>query len=200
MNWAKIVASPGLLVVCGSSILGQNASPPASSRSSGGHVILQLPQPDGADTLHLTNTSYSRALEVMVKDAQDRPIPGASVDFEFPETGATAVCPSATHGVASVKTNPDGIARIQGLRANKVPGVFSIRVRAVFAGEITDYATFDEQNTLPPFFARNKKKMWFIGAASAAVVITVVLLRPSPQPTATIGTVTGTGTGPVMGP
>jgi hypothetical protein len=157
---------------------------------------------------HRTNAWYTSDLEVTVKDALDHPLPGATVEFTFPpEQSPSAVFDSAAacappnaavaavHGTqtACAETKDDGIARIAGLRANKLPGDFLIRVKASFGGETTDYVNIKEHNELPPFFVRNKKKLWIIGAASVAAAVTVVLLRPSSQPTATIGSVSGTG-------
>jgi len=214
MSSVKVAGYPAVLLLCVFSAVAQSASPPVPARSTAGHLILEPPALTEDETRHRTNTPYPSDIRVTVKDAEDRPIPGATVEFAFPEKGpgallrnATATCtedgrmiapvptdsPSPTEKVACVKTGDDGIARIDGLRANKLAGAFAIRVKASFGGETTDYAHINVRNELPPFLVRNKRKLWIIGAASAAAAIAVVLLRPTSPPSATIGSVTGTG-------
>jgi hypothetical protein len=205
----KGIRLSGFLLICAASLLGQTSAPAGTAQSQAGHLILETPASANQESTHLTNKPYLAGIEVKVKDKDDRPIPGARVEFLLPESGPGAVLPhsigsceggaesgavtTAAAKVTCVKTDDSGIAQIEGLRANKLAGAFSIRVRASFGGEITDFAQIRERNELPGFLVRNKRKLWIIGAAAAAATIAVVLLRPTPPPAATIGSVTGTG-------
>lgn len=189
----------GLLVAFCWSAFGQDCTPPEPVRSDGGHFILQLiecPKPE--NKRHFTNQPFPD-LQVEINDAQGHHIPGAAVEFKFPSKGASAdfpapcrTDPNSDGKVLCTTTNAEGFASATGLKANKIAGDVKIRVNASFGGE-TAVTEIPEHNSRPGFYTRNKKKLWISGAAAAAVVITVILLRPGSKPSATIGTVAGTG-------
>lgn len=198
------VGFTGLLVTFCCSAFGQDCTPPEPVRSDGGHFILQLlecPKPE--DNRHFTNKPFPD-LHVEIKTAQGHQIPGAAVEFTFPGKGPSAdfrapcrTDPASDGKVLCTTTNAEGFASATRLKANNIAGEVKIRVNASFGGE-TAFTEIHEYNSRLGFYTRNKKKLWISGAAAAAVVITVVLLRPGSKPSATIGTVAGTG--PVSGP
>ena len=207
MSWARMAGYLGLMLVRGPSLLGQSPSPPELPRSTAGHLILQPQEPEEEKGRHWIwkNKLYPTDIKFTVKDAADRPIPGAAVEFRLPEHRPGAVfrpagtpcdfdgvriAPTSSDKVACVKTGADGIARIEGLRATKVSGGFPIEVKASFGHE-TVTTTITEKNQAPPFVVRHKT--WIVAATCTAVAITVVMLRRSSPPTATIGSVTATG-------
>jgi hypothetical protein len=219
MSWVRTAGYLSLVLIRGSILFGQGSAPPELLPTTASHLILQ-PGPGEKQDRHWswTNRLYPSEIEFTVKDAEDRPIPGAAVEFRLPDGRSGAVFHPAGSAcvidgemnkptssdkdkVACVKTDVDGIARIYGLRAKvagnvpilratKVAGNVPIGVKAMFGHETAE-TSINMKNQAPPFIVRHK--VWIIGATCAAVAITVVMLRRNSPPTATIGSVTATG-------
>ena len=133
------------------------------------------------------NKRFSRPITITVLDERDRPVPGADVTVVLPAKGAGASQNGQTR--LDVQTNSDGIAQLNGLRANGTPGPYEIMVNASFSGKSVN-ASLSQENLKPRFVLR-KSTFVLVGAAVAAAVLIPVLLRSPPQ--ATISTVTPTG-------
>ncbi|MBW4525332.1 MAG: Ig-like domain-containing protein [Phormidium tanganyikae FI6-MK23] len=67
----------------------------------------------------VVNTNYSQALQVLVRDQFDNVIPGATVSFSVPGSGASGILTATT-----TTTNASGIAAVN-LAANTIAGNFS---------------------------------------------------------------------------
>src|SRR5260221_14425206 len=68
------------------------------------------------------NTAFAIALQAIVRDALSNPIPGVSVTFTAPGSGA-----SGTFGAsATVTTNASGVATAPTLTANTAAGSYSV--------------------------------------------------------------------------
>jgi len=83
-------------------------------------------------------TAFATALEVTVRDATNLPVPGVTVTFAAPTTGATGVL-----SVLTATTNASGVASIT-VTANAIAGTYS--VTATVAGIATPL-TFNLTNT-----------------------------------------------------
>jgi hypothetical protein len=74
-----------------------------------------------------------RSPVVRVVDAAGKPVVGATVSFTTPAMGASAIFVDGGNQ-ASVTTDENGMARVQGMRPNNVVGNFEIRVTASAGG------------------------------------------------------------------
>ncbi|MFB3778050.1 MAG: hypothetical protein ACE141_10580 [Bryobacteraceae bacterium] len=99
----------------------------AQSSSDGG--MLQVRVVEASGPVHLAGSRSKVALEVEVSDENGKPIQGATVAFRLPASG-----PGGTfaNGLTTdvVVTGADGRASATGVRWNKTPGTFEIRVAA----------------------------------------------------------------------
>lgn len=75
----------------------------------------------------------TRGITVEVTDESARPVAGASVSFQLPEDGASGVFVNGGR-TDVVTTRADGRATVWGMKWNKVPGRFNIRVVAAKDG------------------------------------------------------------------
>lgn len=151
-----------------------------------GHVGTVLPQTAGEAGLTvavregegaLNNIRTMRAKEpvVVVQDANQRPVAGATVTFLMPELGASGAFASGTS--LMVTTGEDGMAVGKGLKPNNVVGEFEIRVVASYQGQ-TARAVIHQTNAAPKAsMASGGKKtavlLAVIGGAGAAVAVGV---------------------------
>lgn len=71
------------------------------------------------------NTAFLNPLTAVLKDAQGNLIPGASVVFTAPATGASGVFTGGTNTI-TVTTNASGVATAPTLTANKTAGAYTV--------------------------------------------------------------------------
>ncbi len=122
---------------------------------------------DGAvnDLLHHT---ASRVV-VEVRDRNERPIPGADVTFELPETGPGGSFPADTK-VQKVVTNSHGQATTTGLTPNETTGRFLIQVAAMANGVTARGSVTQINSTAPPkksaMAAKSSKKWTWVALAA----------------------------------
>ncbi|HKW99899.1 MAG TPA: hypothetical protein VJN43_19315 [Bryobacteraceae bacterium] len=82
----------------------------------------------------INNIEQHRAKEPVVQVMEDeKPVAGATVTFQLPETGASGYF--ATNRVLTIQTDAKGQAVGRGLHPNSTAGRFQIRVTASFHGE-----------------------------------------------------------------
>jgi hypothetical protein len=118
---------------------------------------------DGAINNVRTHTAHDSIIEV--RNEQDRLVPGASVTFQTPATGASA---EFDDGMRSFITQTDGEGRAatHRLRPNSITGPYEIRVNASFQSQ-TANAVITQTNAAPAE-AKSSKKIWLIGLAAGA--------------------------------
>lgn len=136
---------------------------------------LQIVVVEGQNAINNSKTHTGREPVIEVRDEKDAPIAGASVTFQAPATGASALF---GNGEATFLTQTDasGRAVAQGLRPNSVKGPFQIRVTASYNGS-TGSATIDQMNAVPAESKSSSKKALLIlilagaagGGAAAAL-------------------------------
>ena len=116
-----------------------------------------------------------REVAVKVTDADGQPIANAAVTFMMPSAGpgGTFLGDQAT---LTTNTGPDGVARATGIRPNRLPGTFEIRVTAS-ARRQTARAIISQTNAAPAASASRKKIL--IGAVIAGAVAGGVLAATS---------------------
>jgi hypothetical protein len=114
--------------------LTNTVGPPASIAATGG-----TPQST------IVATAFGGVLQATVKDAGNNPVPGATVTFTLPASGASGKFPGALSAV-SATTNASGVAVSPTVTANATIGSYS--ATASVTGVATP-ATFSLQNTAP---------------------------------------------------
>jgi hypothetical protein len=119
---------------------------------------------EGQGAINNVRTRTARVPVIEVRDAQNRPVSGASVTFQTPFAG-----PGAQFGserVLMTQTDSDGRAAGRGLVPNGVPGPFDIHVTASFNSQVVS-ASIRQINASPSESRRSKKLLWISLAAGA---------------------------------
>ena len=157
-------------------------------------IKLSVREGDGA----LNNIKVMRAKEpvVVVTDASDRPVAGASVTFILPELGPGAIFPQG------YSTGADGVATGRGMKPNNVVGEFEIRVVASYQGQ-TARAVLRQTNAAPQASGGSGKMAAIIvavlGGAGPAVALGVTRSNNKSNPGQSSGTSISAG-GSTFGP
>jgi hypothetical protein len=115
-------------------------------------------------------------LTVRVEDEDKQPVVGASVTFQLPGSGPSAIFPDYRR-VEMVTTNLQGEARVLGLRPNSVQGEFQIKVSASYQGKTaTTVITQTNVMALGPAEGgfSHKRLLIILGAAAGAGVAIAV--------------------------
>lgn len=90
---------------------------------------LQIRVVEGEGEVHPAGARSIRPLTVEVRDEGGRPVAQAAVSLHVPEDGPGGTFQNGLHTVVAT-TGADGRASIRGLRVNRVPGRFQIRIFA----------------------------------------------------------------------
>ncbi len=124
---------------------GLTSMPSASftiSPALGSGAVLSITPLSGGGQTAVVGTSYTAPLTALVQDAFMNPIPGASVTFAAPASGASVGFGSS----ATVMTDVNGIATSPAMTANGQPGAFQVTAST---GAATS-ATFSLTNAVGP--------------------------------------------------
>jgi hypothetical protein len=141
---------------------------------------------------HQVGEVFRSGLAVSVSDEKERLVPGAKVTFNLRDSRSSGA--GALHGadyIVTRETNADGIARIEGLRANKTAGDYKILITASYLGLRQKSETLEQSNLPPPSIKRRRTLV--IAGAAAAILVPVLALRSGPPPQVSISAVTPTG-------
>lgn len=141
---------------------------------AGQTAILQIRVVEGDGAVQPAGARVPWVLSVVVTDETGKPVEGAAVSFRLPEEG-----PSGTfrNGLMTdvVVTGPDGRAALRGVRWNRIPGPFRIRVTAVKdqarAGTVVSQYLSDApaaRKSGPRIAARSKRRWLALTAVIAA--------------------------------
>lgn len=134
---------------------------------------------------------------VEVRDANDLPIEGATVNFRLPASGPGGTFPGGAY-TKQVRTDAQGQAIADGFQPNGQDGRFTIQVRADYEG-VQAVTTIEQVNS--SLFAadvdrlkKSKKKrrlLWVGVAAGAGVAAAIILSGRSGSSTPQVGVSTG---------
>jgi hypothetical protein len=91
---------------------------------------------EGEGSINNIRLGTAREPLVQIQDENDRPVAGALVMFTLPDQGASGVFADGTKSLM-VQTDSKGQAMARGLKPNKTPGQFKIRVDASHQGTTT---------------------------------------------------------------
>ncbi len=136
---------------------------PAGIILAGPALRIVVVEGDGAINNVRAHTTHDPVVEI--RNDQDELVPGASVTFQTPATGASA---EFDDGMRSFITQTDaaGRAATHGLRPNSITGPYEIRVNASYQSQSA--STVITQTNAAPAEAKSSKKIWIIGLAAGA--------------------------------
>jgi len=181
-------------------------------------VLLAAPQPptpslqirivEGDGAINSIRLHHAHDPVVQVVDIGGNAVAGATVTFLLPGTGASGAFQD--NGLSlTVESDAHGMAAARGLRPNRIPGPFRIRVTASWHGQSAG-AELTETNAEPVVKSGNSKKIAIIaligGAAAAGAAAAALGGKSSNSGTArnTGGTTTAGSTivagSPSLGP
>ena len=115
-------------------------------------LILQLRVVEGEGASYPAGSRAIRGLTVEVTDEAGQPVPNAAVSFRLPESGPTGVFSNGTR-TEIASSGPNGRVTVWGMKWNRLPGGFAIRVTAA-KGE-TRAGTIVAQSLLEPSSVQN---------------------------------------------
>jgi hypothetical protein len=169
-------------------------------------AILQIRVVEGEGGVHPAGSRAPHPIVVEITDETGRPVEGAIVSFRLPEDGPGGVF---TNGLRTDVATADarGRAALRGLRVNRTPGRFQIRIIAskeqARAGTVSlQYVagTNRESSKATASGGRSGRKWWLIAAVAGAAVAGGVAARGSPGAPPAVAPPALTGPpGPVIG-
>ena len=157
-------------------------------------ALLNLRVVEGEGAVYGAGARATRGLTVEITDELARPVPGASVSFMLPETGASGVFTGGKRTEVAI-TNAEGKASVWGMQWNKTPGTVEIRITAlkggVRAGTISTQYITDKLPAAASFSPSHKRRYLMIaaalaGAAGAGLVLGNVHSSTAPAAAAVI--------------
>jgi hypothetical protein len=146
---------------------------------------------EGNDAVNSITRNVAIPPVVEVRDADNRPIEGASVTFELPSSGPGAFFPGRVL-TKTVITNSQGQAAATGLMPNGQAGSFDITVTAKFGNETRTTLIRQTNSTGEALLRAGKpsgfpwKKVLLISGGAAAAAVTAILLTRDGNSTPTV--------------
>lgn len=146
-NWVTSLRSGAwLALIVSLSLLPANGIAGALAQQAEGEpLIIQVLEGEGS--INNIREMSMRSPVVKVLDATEKPVAGASVSFSTPAMGASATFVDGSNQ-ATVTTDEQGIARMQGMHPNNIVGNFEIRVTASANGQRAS-ARISQTNAAP---------------------------------------------------
>ena len=157
-----------------------------------GQTLLRIQMLEGEGVVNTAATRSQRPIAVQLTDETGRPLEGIAVSFRMPEEGPGGAFESGMK-TEVVITSADGRAAVHGIRWNRTPGPFQIRITAakgesragIICSEYITEATAGKTSVLMP---GTHKKKWITilaiaaGGATAAGMATLKSSAPGTQP------------------
>jgi hypothetical protein len=157
----------------------------------------------GEGAINDIRTGASTAPVIEVRDQNDQPVEGATVTFELPSSGPSALLQNGKLNLTT-RTNAQGQAGATGFIANDQTGQFKIKV-AVSFGTQSAATVITQTNSTRQFALSSRKqkgiskKWWILAGAVAAGAATGGVLATRGGSTAVVALPTATIT-PFPGP
>ena len=92
--------------------------------------VLQIRVLEGENAAYLVGSRATRGVTILVSDESGRPVAGATVSFSLPSEGPGGVFASGVRTEIAT-THADGRAAVWGMRWNRTPGQFELRIMAI---------------------------------------------------------------------
>jgi len=158
-------------------------------------TIIQLRVIEGEGAVYAPGSRATRGITVQVTDETGQPLEGVAVSFRLPEEGAGGAFASGLR-TEIVTTKGDGRATVWGMRWNRTPGPFEVRVTAakdqaragiVISQFLSDRAAAGAGGTGEFHSSHSYKKWLMVGAAvgGGALGGMLVVARRSQQSAST---------------
>lgn len=166
--------------------------------------ILQIRVVEGGDAEYAVGSRATRGITVLVSDEAGRPVDDATVSFALPAEGPGGVFAAGSR-MEIVNTRDGGRAGVWGMRWNRTPGHFEVRVTAVkgqaraAASVPQSLSDAPELKTLNPRVSGGHKILWIALAGGAVAAVAGVAGRGSTSSSAAPAAVTGGGSGVQVG-
>jgi len=187
------------------------AGPPALRAEDGAAtpILARIRVVQGQNAVHTAGARSAPVLTVEVTDETGKPVEGAAVSFRIPATGPGGLFPN---GLTSdvVLTDARGRAAAGGVRWNRIPGPFQIRVTTVkgtaraglaVPAYLADKPSDPAAKTTEPPGLPNPRRKWLMVAVIAGGVmagsVAVGLVR---RPGAATAAAAQSGTALSVGP
>jgi len=136
-------------------ILGMLGLPSGAGELSG--TAFHIAVIDGQGAWNSVQAKLAHEPVVQVQDRNHKPVAGAYVEFDTPNSGAGALFANGTTHFSST-TNADGMATASGLHNNGVAGPFIISVHVSFQGQSVGEAAIRQTN-IPKSIAANSNNL-----------------------------------------
>jgi hypothetical protein len=153
---------------------------------------LKIVVKQGEGDSHRPGDKTGSTIVVQVLNEVELPQPEADVNFSSDQEGASVLF-DGDKTFVTVRSDAQGMARVPGVRGNKVKGAVTIRVTASFEGK-SGTTPINQINVSGPILNRTRGGI-LAGALAATGVILYEVFKPGP-PTATINSPTATTTSP----
>ena len=145
-----------------------------------GQARLQIRVVEGDGIVYTVGSRATRGVTVEVTDAGGKPVDGATVRFELPESGPTGTFPSGER-TTSMTTGTDGRAEAWGMQWNRMAGRMDLRVTAS-KGSLAGSARVSLALTSAPIAVnvagqsprRSRKKLWIALAVTGAAGVAIL--------------------------
>lgn len=126
---------------------------------------------EGEGAIHAAASRSDRPIAVQLSDETGRPLEGVAVSFRLPEEGPSGTFEGGMKTDIAI-TSADGRAAVHGIRWNRTPGSFQIRITAAKgesrAGAIASQYISDTPIPKPSSAVRKGgKKKWIVMLAIA---------------------------------
>ncbi len=158
--------------------------------------ILQIRVLEGGDAEYAVGSRATRGIAVLVSDEAGRPVDDATVSFALPAEGPGGVFAAGSR-MEIGNTRDGGRAGVWGMRWNRIPGRFEVRVTAVkgqaraAASVAQSLSDAPERKTLNPRVSGGHKLLWIALAGGAAAAVAGVAGRGSASSGGAQAVVTG---------
>ncbi len=133
---------------------------------------LQIRIEEGEGLTYPLGSRATRGITVVISDEAGNPVDGAAVSFVLPETGPTGVFPDGAKSQI-LTTHADGRASVWGMRWNRQPGSFDVRITVTKgqarAGTVCSQTLAEAPGPAATAGGSHHKWLWIaLGAAGAA--------------------------------
>ena len=103
---------------------------------------------EGQGAINVIGSKTGRDFAILVEERGGTPRKEIPVTFSAPESGPSGFF-KGDKGSVTVKTNERGYAVVSGFRANKVPGKYTIAVKAEVPGGVELRSAIPQTNAVP---------------------------------------------------
>jgi len=141
---------------------------------------------EGGDAVYPIGSHATRGVTVLVSDESGHPVEGATVSFSLPSEGPGGVFSSGVRTEIAT-TRAEGRAGVWGMRWNRTPGQFELRVTAMkgqaraSSSVAQSLSDAPEMKVAAPRGSGSHKILWIALAGGAAAAVVGIAGKGSPN-------------------